>query len=284
MAGTLLFDHSLTLTGVATGFTIAGGTTSKTLTVVDDCTVNQDLQTTDSPTFAGITIPDGGTIGQVAGPLLTFDDTNNYLEIMGCDIGLGTTTPGTGLSSNYSPVFQVESASGYPALAVRCTDSTRGAFFEQANDRDGNESALAFGTYGSTNSDPALFGVARADMSLILKYGMYPLVIGTLAAGNLTFGTYNTARMTILSGGNIGVATPNPLGKFHIDQSVSDAAIPVLILDQADVSEEMIEFVSTIGVGNAIEAVGGKNLTTTHFIKVTLPGALTRYIPVGTIA
>lgn len=69
-----------------------------------------------------------------------------------------------------------------------------------------------------------------------------------------------------------------------IDQSVDDAAIPTLILDQADVSEEMIEFVSTIGVGNALEAVGGKSLTTTHFIKVTLPGSLARYIPVGTIA
>jgi len=33
-----------------------------------------------------------------------------------------------------------------------------------------------------------------------------------------------------------------------------------------------------------IEAVGGKTLTVTHFIKVTLPGALTRYFPVGTIA
>jgi hypothetical protein len=71
---------------------------------------------------------------------------------------------------------------------------------------------------------------------------------------------------------------------LHVDQETAGAAIPVLYLDQADVSEEMIEFASTIGVGNAIEAVGIKTLTTTHFIKVTLPGGLTRYIPVGTIA
>jgi len=42
-------------------------------------------------------IPDGGTIGQAAGPLLTFDDTNNYLEIAGCNVGIGTTTPLTPL-------------------------------------------------------------------------------------------------------------------------------------------------------------------------------------------
>ena len=40
-------------------------------------------------------VPDGGTIGQAAGPLLTFDDTNNYLEITGCKVGFGIVTPGT---------------------------------------------------------------------------------------------------------------------------------------------------------------------------------------------
>ena len=40
----------------------------------------------------------------------------------------------------------------------------------------------------------------------------------------------------------------------------------------------------TIGVGNAIEAVGAKTLTTTHFIKNTINGVGTRYIPAGTIA
>jgi len=70
----------------------------------------------------------------------------------------------------------------------------------------------------------------------------------------------------------------------HLNQSVADAAIPPLTLEQADVDQDMIEFISTIGVGNAIEAVDGKTLTVTHFIKTTLPGPLTRYIPVGTIA
>jgi len=96
-------------------------------------------------------------------------------------------------------------------------------------------------------------------------------------------GTWNIG-LTQDDDGKIGIGTTSPAGQLHIDQSSTTAAIPVLILDQADVSEEMIEFVSTIGVGNALEAVGGKTLTTTHFIKVTLPGALTRYIPVGTIA
>ncbi len=40
-----------------------------------------------------IIIGDGKTIGQAAGPLLTFDDTNNFLEITGCKVGFGTTIP-----------------------------------------------------------------------------------------------------------------------------------------------------------------------------------------------
>lgn len=59
---------------------------------------------------ASTTVPDGGTIGQAAGPLLTFDDTNNYLEITGCRVGIGTGTPensldvsGSGRFTGYNP-------------------------------------------------------------------------------------------------------------------------------------------------------------------------------------
>lgn len=93
-----------------------------------------------------------------------------------------------------------------------------------------------------------------------------------------------TERMVIEGNGDVGIGADSPSAQLHLDQSSSTAAQPVLLLDQADVSEEMIEFATTIGVGNAIEAVGVKTLTTTHFIKVTLPGSLTRYIPVGSIA
>ena len=61
------------------------------------------LTTASSPSFAGLTltgnivIPDGGTVGQAAGPLLTFNDTSNYLIIAGCNVGIGTTEPATKL-------------------------------------------------------------------------------------------------------------------------------------------------------------------------------------------
>ena len=40
-----------------------------------------------------VTIANGAYIGQTSGPKLTFDDTNNFLEISDCDVGIGLTSP-----------------------------------------------------------------------------------------------------------------------------------------------------------------------------------------------
>ena len=47
----------------AVGFTLSGGTTSKTLTVEDTSVVNQDLTSDASPTFAGVTITGPAALG-----------------------------------------------------------------------------------------------------------------------------------------------------------------------------------------------------------------------------
>jgi hypothetical protein len=41
---------------------------------------------------ASTIVPNGGTIGQVAGPLMTFDDTLNQLRITGCQVAIGLAT------------------------------------------------------------------------------------------------------------------------------------------------------------------------------------------------
>lgn len=82
-------------------FKLTDHTTYKTLSLADD-----------------IRIVDGGTIGQAAGPLLTFDDTNNYLEITGCNVGIGTTSPYrqlTILGSTYT-YFRMDAPAGYSAI------------------------------------------------------------------------------------------------------------------------------------------------------------------------
>jgi hypothetical protein len=58
--------------------------------------------------------------------------------------------------------------------------------------------------------------------------------------------------ITVSVAGNVGVGSA-AAGKLHVDQASTTAAIPVLILDQADLSEEMIEFDATVGAGNPID-------------------------------
>lgn len=59
------------------------------LKIVDDDSVNFETPL--------ILINDGGKIGRLSGPIITFDDTNDQLEITNCDVGIGTATPQTEL-------------------------------------------------------------------------------------------------------------------------------------------------------------------------------------------
>jgi hypothetical protein len=60
------------------------------------------------------------TIGQAAGPLIAFDDTNNYLEITGCNVGIGTTTPSANLQ-----VFKQTAAN------IRVSANATGAYYAE---------------------------------------------------------------------------------------------------------------------------------------------------------
>ena len=76
----------------------AGGTELDTSGVTENQilvgTAGNLFTLTNTPTFPSVIITDGGTVGQAAGPLITFDDTNNFLEITGANVGIGTSTPG----------------------------------------------------------------------------------------------------------------------------------------------------------------------------------------------
>lgn len=100
---------------------------------------------------------------------------------------------------------------------------------------------------------------------------------------DLTLHTNNVERLRIEPGGNVVIGASTARGQLEVKQSSGTGAEPVLFLDQQDISEEMMELNSTIGVGNAIEAVGAKALIVTEFVKVTINGN-TRYLQVGTIA
>lgn len=180
---------------------------------------------------------------------LFWDDTNNRL-------GIGTETPQLNV--------HVKGVSDTRVLV----ESTVGNSILQSIAGSSGDSFLSLGVSGGQNW---CVGIDNDDDDKFI-------ISNTFGMGNPVL------IITKDPEHRVAISATVPLAKLHVDQKLTTAAVPVLYLDQADISEEMIEFNTTIGIGNAIEAVGAKSLTTTHFIKVTLPGSLTRYIPCGTIA
>ena len=220
----------------------------------------------------GTTSSDGMYIGHSDADQTSFDFWNyeknftrfatNGIERVritgGGNVGIGTTSPTSELSFGAGSTISTATADASDNDVLSITGG-------------GTASTLRGGSI-------LLYGNEHASTGTIL------LTAGNVTGGVIDFRTGGAAKMILDKAGNLGIGLAAPTSKLHVDQASSVAAIPVLTLDQADVSEEMIEFVTTIGTGNAIEAIAAKTLTTTHFIKVTLPGSLTRYIPCGTIA
>jgi len=78
------FEASNKLTACATNAgALDFSAASKILTIENNAIVSQDYSSDALPTFGGLVIANGGTIGQADGPLLTFDDTNNLLNLTG---------------------------------------------------------------------------------------------------------------------------------------------------------------------------------------------------------
>jgi hypothetical protein len=110
--------------------------------VVDTLTASNYLPLAGGTMTGSVTMGDGGTIGQAAGPLLTFDDTNNYLEITGTgvNVGIGTTAPAAKLH-----VSGTQTGDG---SAVRLTNTTAstGRTFKVISKDDGTVEIVAVGS------------------------------------------------------------------------------------------------------------------------------------------
>ncbi len=98
-----------------------------------------------------------------------------------------------------------------------------------------------------------LVGKIEADGLGTGPFGSPSYNIGTFTSHPTTLISANTIALTIDTSQRIGIGITIPLAKTHIDQASTTATIPVLSLDQADLSEEFINFITTIGAGNPID-------------------------------
>lgn len=213
------------------------------------------LKLYDDAGTAGIIVQDGGTVSIGAKLVVRAAD--------GVQAEINLNTIGAA-----NPTLRFKRANGTTASPTTLA----------ANDILGQ--IIPHGYDGSTYADAGIIRFCAAETWTGEARGNY-ITFHTTAIGVASA----AERVRITDAGDVGIGiAASILGKTHIDQSSTSAAIPPLVLDQADLSEEFIKFITTTGTGNPIEAVGAKSLTTTHFIRVEIPGPAYVYIPVGTIA
>jgi hypothetical protein len=217
--------------------------------LIDDATAADQLTTLGALPKAGgtmsgnIVMGDGGTIGQAAGPLITFDDTNNCLEITG--LGSGKVTVGTvsaaaaaqapggffvetdGTICIYGENIQGSSASQGSFVALYSNDGVAMA----SGDRLGG---FLFGGSSSAtaNRNAAMIAALAAENWVDASaYGSYLEFETTLKGG-----TTRAEKMRLTDAGNLGIGSTAPLSKLCVNGGVhvggdSDAGDNNLLVD-----------------------------------------------------
>ena len=166
----------------------------------------QHLTTTSAPTFAGLTsngniiMSDGATIGQTAGPLMAFDDTNNYLEITGASVGIGTTAPAQLLNLYAAGPAKIR-------ISADSDNVTETDFGQIEITQDG---VVSTGVFGLDGTNDMIIGPNSTTAPNIY--------LGTRSDGT-SFITSADAKLTILNAGNVGIGTTAPGARLHVSSA-----------------------------------------------------------------
>lgn len=169
---------------------------------------------------AGLSIEDDG------GNLAIFVQDQGTGEVR---VGIGTNTPGTNVTGTYS----------YPDT-VGFLEIDGGAFARFLIKGSTNAGFDMVDSGASANNKRVLFYTDGGVTRLRSVDDANAAVIDSILSANH-------------SNGRVGINTDPLSAQLGVDQASTTAAIPVLILDQADLSEEFIEFVATVGAGNPID-------------------------------
>jgi hypothetical protein len=121
----------------------------------------------------------------------------------------------------------------------------------------------ALSVNGGTASLPAFSFTADNDI------GMYRPATNTLA-----FATAGAEAVRITSTKRVGVSITNPAAQTDIRQTNTAGSVPVLYLNQTDLSEEYIQFQTTIGAGNPTEVATTLPANPAHRVRVSVNGTL----------
>lgn len=235
--------NSGTASGTVTSVTgtapisVATGTSTPVISLTNGTSTGQALRWNGSAWAAGFvsmfdlrsTITGATTFsaGCTAKQTLTWTSATDNLsctDIAGLDTGAVTT--GT-FASARMPAFtgDATSTAGTSALTLASSGVTAGTYKSVTVDAKGRVTA---GTNPTTTSG---YGITDAIKQSGNAFGAI-MNIGTTDAYDLTLTTNNSARVTVLSGGNMGVGTASPTAGLHVAKAGA-ASTPSVKLDGA---------------------------------------------------
>ena len=235
-------SNKITLGTTDTTINIASHTASKTLAL--DSSKNlisiQDLRTSATPLFAGIIIADGGTIGQSAGPLLTFNDTINALGLTGGKLDVGNSITAT----NAERIFNVCDINA----VIRClrVHATAGAGFDLITRETADGADTGHWHVGTSYLEDFFFldRVGGDSFRVKLKHG-----------GGIALLEQATVADNVATYGKIWVKTATPNELMFTDDAGTDMLIAPLAYGEISV------------VGNAVETeIASQNV----YVQVTV--------------
>ena len=219
---------------------------------------------------ASTLIPDGGTIGQAAGPLLTFDDTNNYLEITGCNVAIGDTIANSRLSvkgaagsSSLARFFNSDYTSGVGSGMIIFTGATTGDTYTAIQAYDAGAGSTNYLILQPTANNVGI-GFTAPLSALCINGGLH--VGGESAAGDnnlLVDGTCEITGVTTLTG------YTKTVGGVHVG-GAADPGADNLWVDGISQHPDFVADLGYFGSNWRITAAGDAefdNVTVRHTLK-----------------
>jgi len=166
--------------------------------------------------YGDVSLVDGSTVGVVDGPLITFDGDNDYLEISGCYVGLGTAVPGQIIDAR-----SVSSVIGDARFNVLLFDDT-------AMDAGVGAGIVFGGQYQTGGAQTTFAGIWGEKENADTDDFAGQLHLGTrVAAGTIS------SDLIIDSLGRIGVGTILPNDIIHVSHA-TDAVITIQRYNNAE--------------------------------------------------
>jgi len=194
---------------------------------------------------ASTIVPEGGTIGQATGPLLYFNDANNYLKISGCMVGIGDDVPG----NKFVVTETKTTGAGEQPLSVFSLTSNQSSDLGTYAPVGLRLSVINTGAGPITNNAAGIFGYIQQNGAgtISVARGFYGQIWNTHASGIITTAySIQAAAPYITSTGTIGT-----LIGFQIDAQKHANVTTAYGIYQAGTNDQNY-FAGEVGIGASV--------------------------------